>query len=206
MSYHAKKSTGDRTAGIVVVVLFHIVFLWGLAMGLDNPIKKKVEEILKADVKEDVKPPEELPPPPPPEVKPPPPDFVPPPQIDFVPDAPVAQNAIQAVQHTEKVAEKPTNQTKAKVDPKKGLSRPEYPAASIRLGEEGSTGLNLFLSEEGKVTEAQVASSSGSERLDEAAVKHALRSWKFIPCMSGDKPVACWHQIKFTWKIEDAKK
>jgi len=206
MSYHAKKSSSQRSTGLIIVVAFHVLVIWGLFTALDHNAIKKAVEILKADVKEEEKPKDELPPPPPPEVKPPPPDFVPPPQLDFVPDAPANTNQIQNVQHTEKKAEAPVNQTKARVDPKKGLSRPEYPAASIRLGEEGVTGLNLYLNEDGKVTQATVASSSGSERLDDAAVKHAMRAWKFIPCMTGDKPMACWHQVNFRWKIEDAKK
>jgi len=203
MSYHAKKSAGQRSTGLIIVVVFHALLIWGLAAGLHRDAIKNVVEILKADVKEEEVKKEELPPPPPPDIKPPPPDFVPPPSLDFVPDAPAPQ-AIQNVQRTEKKVEAPVNQTKAKTGPK-GLSRPEYPSASIRLGEVGTTGLNLYVGEDGKVSDAQVSSSSGSERLDEAAKKHAIRSWKFIPCMVGDKPVACWHPIKFTWKIEDAK-
>jgi protein TonB len=203
MSYHAKKSAGQRSTGLIIVVVFHVLLIWGLAAGLDRNVVKNAIEILKADVKEEEIKKEELPPPPPPDVKPPPPDFVPPPSLDFVPDAP-APAAIQNVQKTERKVEAPVNQTKAKPGPK-GLSRPEYPAASIRLGEAGTTGLNLYIGEDGKVSDAQVSSSSGSERLDEAAKKHAIRSWKFVPCMVGDKPVACWHPIKFTWKIEDAK-
>jgi protein TonB len=88
----------------------------------------------------------------------------------------------------------------------KGLSRPQYPREALRLGEEGVVGLNLYITEDGKVAQAQVANTSGSERLDQAAVSHAQRSWKFIPCMQGDKPVACWHQLNFRWKIEDADK
>lgn len=203
MSYHAKKSAGQRSTGLIIVVVFHVLLIWGLAAGLDRNVVKNAIEILKADVKEEEIKKEELPPPPPPDVKPPPPDFVPPPSLDFVPDTP-APAAIQNVQKTERKVEAPVNQTKAKPGPK-GLSRPEYPAASIRLGEAGTTGLNLFIGEDGRVSDAQVSSSSGSERLDEAAKKHAIRSWKFVPCMVGDKPVACWHPIKFTWKIEDAK-
>jgi protein TonB len=203
MSYHAKKSAGQRSTGLIIVVVFHALLIWGLAAGLDREIVKNAIEIIKADVKEEVVQKEELPPPPPPDVKPPPPDFVPPPSLDFVPDAP-APAAIVAVQKEVKKVEAPVNQTKAKAGPK-GLSRPPYPNASIRLGEVGTTGLNLFLNEEGRVTDAQVSSSSGSERLDDAAKSHALRSWKFIPCMVGDKPIACWHPIKFTWKLEDAK-
>ena len=203
MSYHVKKSAGQRSTGLIIVVVFHVLLIWGLAAGLDRQIVKNAIEILKADVKEEEKKVEELPPPPPPELKPPPPDFVPPPSLDFVPDAPAPQ-AIQNVQRTEKKVEAPVNQTKAK-PAGKGLSRPEYPAASIRLGEAGTTGLNLLVGVDGRVSDAQITSSSGSARLDEAAQKHAIRSWKFVPCMTGETPVACWLPIKFTWRIEDAK-
>ena len=203
MSYHAKKSAGQRSTGIIIVVAFHVLLIMGLVAGLDRKYVKNVVEILKADVKvEEIKK-EELPPPPPPDIKPPPPDFVPPPSLDFVPDAPAPQ-AIQNVQREVKKVEAPVNQTKAKVAGK-GLSRPEYPAASIRLGEAGTTGLNLLVGVDGRVSDAQITSSSGSERLDTAAQKHAIRSWKFIPCMNGETPVACWHPIRFTWRIEDAK-
>lgn len=203
MSYHAKKSAGQRSTGIIIVVAFHVLLIMGLVAGLDRKYVKNVVEILKADVKEEEIKKEELPPPPPPDIKPPPPDFVPPPSLDFVPDAP-APAAIVAVQREVKKVEAPVNQTKAKVAGK-GLSRPEYPAASIRLGEAGTTGLNLLVGVDGRVSDAQITSSSGSERLDTAAQKHAIRSWKFIPCMNGETPVACWHPIRFTWRIEDAK-
>lgn len=205
MSYHARKSASQRSAGLFFVVVFHILLIWGFASGLANKVAEKIPEILKAEVVKEEQVVEKEPPPPPPDIKPPPPDFVPPPSLDFVPDAPVNSTAIVAVQKEQPKPVPAPALTRARVPPK-GLSRPEYPSASIRLGEEGSTGLNLYLNEEGRVTEAQVSASSGSERLDEAAVKHAQRSWKFIPCMQGDKPVACWHQIKFTWRIEDAKK
>ncbi len=203
MSYHAKKSAGQRSTGIIIVVVFHALLIWGLAVGLHRDAIKNVVEILKADVKDEEIKKEELPPPPPPDIKPPPPDFVPPPSLDFVPDAP-APAAIVAVQRETKTVDKPVNQTKAKAGPK-GLSRPEYPPASVRLGEVGTTGLNLLVGVDGRVSDAQITSSSGSERLDTAAQKHAIRSWKFIPCMNGETPVACWHPIRFTWKIEDAK-
>ncbi len=199
MSYHARKSAGQRSTGLIFVVAFHILLIWGFASGLANKVAEKIPEILKAEVVKEEQVVEKEPPPPPPDIK------LPPPNLDFVPDAPAASTAIVAVQREQPKPIVPSALTKARVPPK-GLSRPEYPSASIRLGEEGSTGLNLYLNEEGRVTEAQVSSTSGSERLDEAAVKHAQRSWKFVPCMQGDKPVACWHQIKFTWRIEDAKK
>ena len=207
MSYHAQKSTSQRSFGLLFVIGFHIVLIYGLASGLAGNVSTKISEVLQTKVVEEVKPDEVVePPPPPPDTKIPPPDFVPPPLFDFVPDAPANTTAIQAVQHAvpPKVAE-PTTLSKAKPT-SKGLSRPEYPSASIRLGEEGLVGLQLYINEDGRVGEAKIASSSGFERLDDAAVKHAQRSWKFVPCMQGDKPVACWLPLNFRWKIEDAKK
>ncbi|MES2825016.1 MAG: energy transducer TonB [Pseudomonadota bacterium] len=207
MSYHAQKSTGQRSFGLFFVIGFHIVLIYGLASGLAGNVSTKISEVLQTKVVEEIKPEEVVePPPPPPDTKIPPPDFVPPPSFDFVPDAPANTTAIQAVQHTvAKPPAEPTTSTKAKPTGK-GLSRPDYPAASIRLGEEGVVGLQLYINEEGRVAEAKIAASSGFERLDEAAVKHAQRSWKFVPCMQGDKPVACWLPLNFRWKIEDAKK
>lgn len=204
MSYNAKKTTGERSTGFIVVVVFHALLFWGLANGLAQNAVKKIDQILETKVVEEEKPIEkEPPPPPPPEQKLPPPDFVPPPSLDFVPDAP-APTAIQNVQkEVPKPVEAPVSAAKV---PAKGLSRPEYPSASIRLGEEGVTTLQMYLDETGKVTQANVKESSGSERLDEAGVKWAIRSWKFEPCKQGERPVACWHTIKYRWKIEDAKK
>jgi len=204
MSYNAKKTTGERSTGFIVVVVFHALLFWGLANGLAQNAVKKLDQILETKVVEEEKPIEkEPPPPPPPETKLPPPDFVPPPSLDFVPDAP-APAAIQNVQReVAKPIESPV--TKPRM-PKKGLSQPEYPSASIRLGEEGATTLQMYLDETGKVVQATVKESSGSERLDEAGVKWALRNWKFEPCLQGEKPVACWHSMKYVWKIQDAKK
>ena len=201
MSYHAQKTTGQRSTGLIVVVVLHIVLIYGLASGLVNNATKKVAEVLNAEVTDEAPPEVELPPPPPPDIAPPPPDFVPPSLIDFVPDAPAAANAIKAVERTQAKVEVNSTITRAKVPPK-GFPEPEYPSASKRLAEEGTTLLNLYIGENGKVEQALVTTSSGFEKLDEAATKHALRSWKFIPCMQGDKPVACWQATKLKWQLK----
>jgi protein TonB len=174
---------------------------------LGAKISDNIPEILKAEVVKEEVVIDKEPPPPPPDIKPPPPDFVPPPQLDFAVDAPVNSTAIVNTQAT-KAAPAPVVEA-ALTKPKpagKGLSRAEYPAASIRAGEEGVVGLNLYILETGKVGEAKVATSSGFERLDEAARKHAERSWKFVPCMKGEVPTACWYQMNVRMKIEDEKK
>lgn len=55
---------------------------------------------------------------------------------------------------------------------------PEYPRASVRLGEEGDVVLELGVDEQGYVTAVQVRASSGHRRLDQSAMTAAL-SWRF---------------------------
>ncbi len=42
MSYHAKKSAGQRSTGIIIVVVFHALLIWGLAAGLHRYAIKNV--------------------------------------------------------------------------------------------------------------------------------------------------------------------
>jgi protein TonB len=198
MSYNANKTFLQKSSGLIFVVLFHAVIIYGLAMGLGHDPMKLVKQQIDAKIIEDEAPPEEeAPPPPPPDFVPPPPDFVPPPDIDFAPDvAPANANAITV---STKPVEIKVIQARS---PKKGLSLAPYPSASQRLGEEGVVGLALYLGEDGKVQNGKIDKSSGFERLDAAALKHAIRAWKFEPCMKSNQPVACWHRINFRFKLD----
>lgn len=198
MSYNANKTFTQKSSGLIFVVLFHAVIIYGLAMGLGHDPMKLVKQQIDAKIIEDEAPPEEeAPPPPPPDFVPPPPDFVPPPDIDFAPDvAPANANAITV---STKPVEVKVIQARS---PKKGLSTPPYPSASQRLGEEGVVGLALYLGEDGKVQDGKIDKSSGFERLDASALKHAIRVWKFEPCMKSNQPIACWHRINFRFKLD----
>jgi protein TonB len=57
---------------------------------------------------------------------------------------------------------------------------PAYPAQARRLGEQGKVVLRVELDEQGRVTAARVHRSSGSTRLDEAALG-AVRQWHCTP-------------------------
>lgn len=59
-------------------------------------------------------------------------------------------------------------------------SAPRYPAEARRLRETGSVLLRVLLDPEGRVAEVQIAQSSRSRTLDEAAVA-AVRSWRCTP-------------------------
>lgn len=65
---------------------------------------------------------------------------------------------------------------------------PRYPPVSRRLGETGSVILRVELDEHGKVDTAQVSSSSGFDRLDNAAIE-AVRIWQCTPARRNGQPV-----------------
>lgn len=162
MSYNAEQTFTEKFSGLTFVALFHLVVVYGLAVGLGHNPMSLIKQEISAKVIEDAAPPEEeAPPPPPPDFVPPPPDFVPPPDIAFAPDAaPANTNAITVSRKPVEVKTLPAR------SPKKGLSQPPYPSASSRLGEEGVVVLALYLNEQGKVVDGKVANTSGHERLD----------------------------------------
>jgi protein TonB len=54
--------------------------------------------------------------------------------------------------------------------------RPEYPPVSRRNGEQGVVQLRVLINEHGRPERVEIATSSGSARLDEAAKKAVMRA------------------------------
>ncbi len=197
---------GGRKATITaVIVAFHVLLVWALLTSLNTIVVDRPPPIIKAEIIEEIANDDE-PPPPPPTIEAPPP-YVPPPDIviDLPVDAPVSTGALVV---TNKPAPPPpvakAGVKKApEIDPKfKRRFQPEYPPTSRRLGEEGSVVLQVLVGPDGKVQDGKVQKSSGFPRLDEAALKHALRAWRFTPGTEDGAPVATWHSVKVTFKIE----
>ncbi len=78
---------------------------------------------------------------------------------------------------------------------------PAYPSLSRRSGEQGRVMLRVLVSAVGRADDAQVRTSSGSARLDEAARSTVLR-WKFVPARRGDEAVPAWVLIPITFRLE----
>ena len=91
-----------------------------------------------------------------------------------------------------------------KVNPRNPISQPEYPTMSRRLGEEGVVVLLLTVDEDGRVTAATLDTSSGFERLDEAAVKEAMRPrlWRFIAGTVNGKAAGMQFKFAVRFKID----
>jgi TonB family protein len=82
--------------------------------------------------------------------------------------------------------------------------RIEYPAASIRLNEQGQITLQLLVSVDGTVTNTKIESSTGYERLDWASTKQFSRCLA-IPKIIDAKPIETWMQFKTNWELTDPK-
>jgi periplasmic protein TonB len=67
-----------------------------------------------------------------------------------------------------------------RIDSRRGLSEPPYPASEIRQGHEGTVLLSLHILADGRVGEVKLARTSGFPKLDESAMREAKR-WRFIP-------------------------
>ena len=68
---------------------------------------------------------------------------------------------------------------------------PAYPALARRNGEEGRVLLRVLVGADGDAERVELKSSSGSERLDAAALE-TVKRWKFVPAKLGSEPVAAW--------------
>lgn len=92
-----------------------------------------------------------------------------------------------------------------RVDPRFPPTDPEYPVTSQRLGEQGAVVVRLKVGTNGRVEQAEVEESSGSERLDKAAMTEAKRAWRYVPATEDGIPVAAWTVRKVTFELSVVK-
>lgn len=78
---------------------------------------------------------------------------------------------------------------------------PPYPAISRRMREEGKVTLRVLVTPQGTAESVEVKTSSGSARLDEAALR-TVRQWRFIPARRGDTAVQSWVLVPVIFKLE----
>ena len=78
---------------------------------------------------------------------------------------------------------------------------PNYPPLSRRMGEEGKVILRVLVSPQGAADSVEVKTSSGSQRLDDAAV-NTVKLWKFIPAKRGETAVQSAVLVPIIFKLE----
>ncbi len=68
---------------------------------------------------------------------------------------------------------------------------PQYPVESLRLHEQGTALLRVEVSPSGSPLQILIEHTSGSARLDAAAID-AVKRWRFVPAQQGSMAVDAW--------------
>ena len=78
---------------------------------------------------------------------------------------------------------------------------PPYPALSRRLGEQGRVVLRVRIEPDGTASAAEIRTSSGYERLDQAALQAVLR-WRYVPGKRNGVPEAMWFLVPVQFVLQ----
>ncbi|WP_231874430.1 energy transducer TonB [Azoarcus sp. KH32C] len=78
---------------------------------------------------------------------------------------------------------------------------PAYPPLSRRMREEGKVMLRVQVTAEGLPARVEVAESSGSGRLDQAA-REAVQRWRFVPAKQDGHAVEAGVIVPIIFKLE----
>jgi protein TonB len=78
---------------------------------------------------------------------------------------------------------------------------PVYPPIARRIGAEGKVTLRLTVTPEGRVSEAEVVSSSGRDDLDQTAQAWIIAHWTYKPALANGVPVASKSLASVTFSL-----
>ncbi|WP_324829053.1 energy transducer TonB [Qipengyuania zhejiangensis] len=201
MAYADQQMSGNRVIAIIIVALVHIALGYALVTGLAYEAASKViERVTTIDIEEPPPPeePEDEPPPPEPDNAPPPP-VAPPPPINIAPAPPPIRTqstipppsppALRIPPPAPPAPPPPPAVSKARGASPKGQAgwarriQSNYPRRAEREGTEGSVGVNVTISPDGRVSACSVTRSSGSSDLDSAACDGMTRYARFDPAL-----------------------
>lgn len=224
MSYASQQQAGNKTKSIVIVVLIHVAIGYLLVTGLAiNAVKDVVERVTTVNVEDEPPPPEEEPPPPPediPEPTSPPPPVAPPPPFNIAPNppqmetrqdppppAPVFRQPSTAPSAPPGPPEPPRPSQARGVQPKNQRSwaariQENYPRRAAQEEIEGTVGVRVTVTADGKATGCSVTASSGSDILDQAACKDLERYGRFDPALNAaGEPISAPWSTRITYKL-----
>ena len=78
---------------------------------------------------------------------------------------------------------------------------PAYPRMSRRMGEQGTVLVRGLISAEGRAEQAEIRTSSGYARLDEAALD-TVRRWRYVPGKRAGVPEAMWFNVPVRFVLD----
>jgi periplasmic protein TonB len=221
MSYADQQKAGNKTASIAIVILIHVAIGYLLVTGLAiNAVKQVVERVTTVDI-EEPPPPEEPDEPPPPQEQPtsPPPPVAPPPPISVAVNAPPIQTQPTIPPPSPPALTIPPPAPVAPPAPPPGPSQARgaktknerswasriqenYPARALREETEGTVGVRVTVTADGRASNCSVTSSSGSPILDQAACQGMERYARFDPALdAAGNPTTDSYSTRITYKL-----
>ncbi len=78
---------------------------------------------------------------------------------------------------------------------------PPYPRMSRRMGEQGTVVVRVFINAEGRAEKAEIRTSSGYTRLDEAALD-TVKRWRYVPGKRAGLPEAMWFNVPIRFVLD----
>jgi periplasmic protein TonB len=223
MSLSTRIGLSRNTVVVIAVIGLHAVGLYALQSGLLRRVAEVVlPEVVMAHVITPEPPKVEPPPPPPiaPAVQPKPQPvktqaLPPPPMPLAVAAAEPSPHAVLGVTSPQPpappiaapVAEAPAPAPAPRIQlPDSNADYlnnkpPTYPAMSKRLGEQGKVVVRVFIDVDGRAKQAEIRTSSGFERLDQAALRVA-QEWTYVPGKVNGEPKAMWFNVPINFVLD----
>jgi protein TonB len=206
--------TPGRVWSIILVAVLHALLGYAFVTGLAYKFVKQAAEDLKTfEVQEEAPPPEE-PPPEQPKATPPPPVVAPPPLVRLptpappvvtVPNLPPAPPPPITPPPAPPPPAAPTRvePARARANLASYVSDSDYPASALRNEGEGTTGFRLTVGPDGRVSNCEVTSSSGSAALDQATCRIMRSRARFTPARdSTGANTGDTVSSRVTWRIQ----
>jgi len=124
------------------------------------------------------------------------------------PTPPAPQPVIAKAPEVKPEPEKPQVKEDIIEEPKFGVAylnnpAPTYPPMSRRIGEQGRVLMRVLVSASGDPETVTIENSSGSGRLDEAAMQ-AVKKWRFVPAKKNKQPISAYVLVPIKFSLDDA--
>lgn len=223
MSYAQQQQGLTGTKLVALIIALSIVGGIGLAMVIGlavSAVKEQIERVTTVDIEEPEEPPEEPDEPPPPEEPTaPPPPVAPPPPINIAPapppirtqptippPAPPALTIPPPAPVAPPAPPPPPSQARGASTRNEGRwarqIQENYPSRALREEVEGTVGVRVTVTSEGRATNCQVTSSSGSSILDQAACQGMERYARFDPALdAAGNPTSGSYSTRITYRL-----
>lgn len=222
MSYASQQQglTGTKLVALIIALAIvggiGVVMVVGLAI---NAIKKEIERVTTVDIEEPPPPEEPDEPPPPQENTAPPPPVAPPPPISIAPAPPPIQTQPTIPPPSPPALTipppAPAGPPPAPPAPSKARGartknerswaariQENYPARALREEIEGTVGVRVTVTADGRATGCSVTASSGSDILDAAACAGMERYARFDPALDdAGNPTTGSYSTRITYRL-----